>query len=424
MTPKISPVPELLCPAGNPEKLRTAVLYGADAVYLAGNDFGMRAAADNFTLPETAEAAIYAHRFGVKIYVTVNTMPLWHEFVALESYLSALAHLSDYAAEDGSQAYIDAVIAADLGVAALVREYLPGAALHASTQAGAVNHAECNAWHRLGAKRIVLARELSINDIKEIRSRTPPELELEVFIHGSMCVSYSGRCLLSNHFTRRDANRGMCTQPCRWNYRLFEIEEEKRAGQRLPVVETDRGTFILSSRDMCMIEHIPELCGCGIASVKIEGRMKSAYYAAVTANIYRMALDAYASGNYNFDPKWKQELESVSHRPYCSGYFFDEPMKNAQICDEGGVNYVREKAFIATVQSYDPQSGIATLVQRNKITRGETAELISPGKTGRAFCADALWDTDSNEIESAPHPSMVFKMKIPFEAHAGDILRR
>lgn len=416
--PKV-PVPELLCPAGNPEKLRAAVLYGADAVYLAGSDFGMRSAADNFTLSETAEAAAYAHRSGVRVYATVNTMPRWNEYEALEAYLSALSRLCDYAPD----AYIDAVIAADLGVAALVREYLPEAALHISTQAGAVSHADCAAWYKLGAKRIVLARELSLDDIKQIRDRVPPELELEVFIHGSMCVSYSGRCLLSNHFTRRDANRGMCAQPCRWNYRLFELEEQKRPGERLPVIENDRGTFILSSLDMCLIEHIPELCSAGITSLKIEGRMKSAYYAAVTANAYRMALDAYAAGGYVYDPKWKQELLSVSHRPYCTGYFFDKTGENARVCREGE-SYIREKSYIATVKSYDPQSGIALLIQRNKLSVGETAELITPGRTGRAFLVGQLYDTEGNEIDSAPHPAMHFKIKLPFEARAGDIIRR
>lgn len=418
MPPRKLQVPELLCPAGNFEKLRAAVLYGADAVYLAGNEFGMRAAADNFSLEEISAAADYAHSRGVKIYLTVNTMPRWDEFGALEKYLRYLAQLC------GSGSGIDAVIAADLGVAALVREILPGAALHISTQAGAVNHADCAAWHRLGARRIVLARELSLEDIRQIRRRIPADLELEAFVHGSMCVSYSGRCLLSNHFTGRDANRGMCAQPCRWHYHLYEIEEEKRPGQRLPVAETDRGTFIMSSRDMCMIEHIPELCESGINSLKIEGRMKSAYYTAVTANAYRMALDSYASGDYKYDPLWKRELESVSHRQYCSGYFFDDPMENAQICDDKSNGYIREKAYIATVESYDAESGIAVLIQRNKISRGDTAELITPGKTGQAFTVDTMWDSEGSEIESAPHPSMVFKIKIPFEAKKGDIIRR
>lgn len=316
------------------------------------------------------------------------------------------------------------MIVADLGVCDLVRKHLPGTALHVSTQAGAVSHAECSAWCRLGASRIVLARELALNDIKEIRSRIPDDLELEVFIHGSMCVSYSGRCLLSNHFTRRDANRGLCTQPCRWNYRIFEIEEGKRPGQRLPITETDRGTFIFSSKDMCMIEHMPELCESGITSVKIEGRMKSAYYTAVTANIYRMALDTCASGNFAFDPKWKGELDSVSHRPYCSGYFFDKPMDNAHLCEENTPSYIREKSYIADVLSYEPQSGTALLVQRNKITCGEICEIISPGTTGRAFRAEEMWDAEGNKIISTPHPSMRFRMKIPFEVRKGDILRR
>ena len=419
MNPKVLPVPELLCPAGNPEKLKAAVLYGADAVYLAGSDFGMRSAASNFTPREMAEAAVYAHRSGVRVYVAVNTMPHWHEYDALEAYLIALSRLNDYA----PGAYIDAVIVADLGVAALACEHLPGAALHISTQAGAVSHADCVAWHRLGATRVVLARELTACDIKEIRARIPPELELEVFIHGSMCVSYSGRCLLSNYFTRRDANRGLCAQPCRWNYRLFELEEQKRPGQRLPIVENDRGTFILSSRDMCLIEHIPELCTLGITSLKIEGRMKSAYYAAVTANTYRMALDTYGSGSYEYDSKWMQELQSVSHRPYCTGYFFDEPGEKSLVCGDGD-NYIREKSYIATVKSYEPQSAMAVLIQRNKLTCGETVELITPGQTGRAFTVGQLYDMEDNKIESAPHPAMLFKIKLPFAASEGDVIRK
>lgn len=421
-------LPELLCPAGNAEKLRAAVNYGADAVYLAGTEFGMRAAADNFTLPETAKAAAFAHSRNVKVYVTVNTLPRWNELDRLDGYLSDLSRLYGFAESesDAPGAYIDAVIVADLGVAALVKKRLPGAALHISTQAGAVNHADCAVWHSLGASRIVLARELSFDDIRQIRERIPEELELEAFIHGSMCVSFSGRCLLSNHFTGRDANRGMCTQPCRWNYRLFEIEEEKRPNFRLPITETERGTFIMSSRDMCMIEHIPQLCGCGLASLKIEGRIKSAYYAAVTANTYRMALDSFASGDYKYDPLWLRELESVSHRPYCAGFYYDDPLINAQICGEEDIKtgYIREKAYIATVLSYDASTGLATLIQRNKLSAGDIAELVSPGKTGRTFCVDTIWDENGCEIESAPRPSMIFKLKLPFETHEGDIIRK
>ena len=425
-------LPELLCPAGNFEKLRAAVLYGADAVYLAGNAFGMRAAADNFSLEQLREAMIWAHKRGVRVHVTVNTMPRQGELAALEDYLRALASLgqyklteSEFPGSDDALAYPDALIVADLGVAALVRQILPGAELHVSTQAGAVNSADCMAWRGLGAKRIVLARELSLADIRAIRAALPADLELEAFVHGSMCVSVSGRCLLSNHFTGRDANRGMCTQPCRWNYRLYEIEEEKRPSDRLPVVETDLGTFVMSSKDMCMIEHLGELCEAGIASFKIEGRMKSAYYAAVTANAYRMALDAYGAGQA-YDARWKRELESVSHRSYCTGYFFDDPMQNAQLCDAEGIRegYIREKSYIATAVGYDASRGVATFVQRNKLTAGDTVELISPGMIGRAFCAEELTDPEGNALESAPHPSMLFCLRVPFAVRAGDILRR
>ena len=273
---------ELLCPAGNMEKMKAALRYGADAVYLAGTAFGMRAAADNFTPDEIYEAVRYAHAISKKVYLAVNTIPHWEEFSQLEEYLDSI-----------SGAGLDAVIVADPGVFSLVKERMPHTAIHMSTQAGCVSHADCTFWQKQGASRIVLARELSFRDIAEIRSRISSELELETFVHGSMCVSFSSRCMLSENLIGRDANRGRCAQPCRWNYNLFEISEEKRPETRFPVVETPLGTFIMSSKDMCMIEHIPELVESGVVSFKIEGRMKSAYYAAVTANAYRMALDAY-----------------------------------------------------------------------------------------------------------------------------------
>lgn len=408
-------LPELLSPAGNPEKLYAAIHYGADSVYLAGKDFGMRSAADNFTLPELRDAVAFAHENGARAYITVNTMPRWDEIDKLEEYLSALA---DFKAKP------DALIISDIGVAMLAREIIPDVPLHVSTQAGVQSHIDCIAWRKLGATRIVLARELSLNDIIEIRARIPADLELETFIHGSMCVSFSGRCLLSNHFTGRDANRGQCTQPCRWNYRLFELEEEKRPGESLPVVENDLGTFIMSSRDMCMIKHIPELAGAGIASLKIEGRMKSAYYAAVTANAYRMALDAYRDGK-PYDEAWMRELESVSHREYCEGYFFEKPSDDALVCGKDGVKqgYIREKSYIAVVRSFDRLTMTATCVQRNKLCRGDAAELITPGMTGRPFIADELFDGEGMPIDSAPHPSMLFMIKMPFEAKEGDIIR-
>ena len=402
--------PEILSPAGNFEKMKAAILYGADAVYLAGNRFGMRAAADNFSVEEIFEAVKYAHERNVKVYVTVNTMPKVGEYKALEEYLCALR---------GSG--IDAVIVADLGVIDLVKRVLPEVELHISTQTSIVSPQTCMAYYRMGAKRVVLARELSLKEIIEIRKNIPDDLELEVFIHGSMCVSWSGRCLLSEHLTDRDANCGACTQPCRWNYKLYEIIEDKRPDSPLPVEQTEHGTFIMSSKDMCMIEHIPELLEAGIKSFKIEGRMKSAYYTAVTTNAYRMAFDRYMTDpeNYVYDPAWKNELESVSHREYNTGYFFGNPILDANICEYNG--YLREKAYIAQALGYE--DGIATFIQRNKVCVGDKVEVISPGKCGVAFDIEWMTDEKGEDIASAPHPGMIFKINAPFEILPGDIIR-
>ncbi|MCL2518578.1 MAG: U32 family peptidase [Oscillospiraceae bacterium] len=389
--------PELLLPAGNPEKLRAAILYGADAVYLAGAEFGMRAAADNFTVGEIYEAVRYAHSFGVKAYLTVNTMPRSDEYPKLREYIDNLR---------GSK--IDAVIIADLGVMRLIREMLPDTEIHVSTQASAVSSAVCNAYQKLGANRIVLARELSLGEIKVIRAET--SVELETFVHGSMCVSYSGQCLLSEHFTGRDANRGKCTQPCRWEYKIYEIEEQFRPTERLPIMETELGTFVMSSRDLCMIEHMDELIDAGIDSFKIEGRMKSAYYAAVTANCYRMAIDGYIAGK-PFDKRLLAELASVSHREYNTGFYFGRP----GICGEPG--YLREKTYLAT--AIDGRN----FIQRNKLSVGDTVELVSPGEYGRSFIVTALRDMDGNPIASTPHPQMQFAMDVPFNIKQGDIIR-
>ncbi len=404
--------PELLAPAGNFEKLKAAVLYGADAVYLAGNAFGMRAAADNFTNEEIVLAAEYAHSHGVRVYVTVNTMPRTNEYAALEEYVKFLATSG-----------IDAVIVSDLGVLSLIKRVAPSLEIHISTQASSVSTYDVLAWRELGAKRVVLARELTMREVKEICSAKPEDTDIECFIHGAMCVSYSGRCLLSNFYTGRDSNRGACAQPCRWNYRTLEVFEEKRPDQPLSLYEDKDGTFIMSSRDMCMIEHIPELIESGITSFKIEGRMKSAYYAAVVTNAYRMAIDSYLADpeGYTFRQEWLDELCSVSHRDYATGYWYDLPMDNAQTCENMG--YIREKAYIATALAYDSESGLATFVQRNKVSRGERVELISPSRIGRGFVADEIFDEEGAPIESAPHPAMIFKVRVPFEVKAGDILR-
>ena len=404
--------PELLLPAGNPEKMRFALLYGADAVYLSGKRFGMRAAADNFSVEELYDAAAYCHERGRKLYLTVNTMPHWYEYGDIEKYFDEI-----------KDSGIDALIIADVGVLELAREKMPRTAIHISTQAGAVSHADCSFWQKNGASRVVLARELSLEEIINIKKRISKELELECFIHGSMCVSWSGRCLLSNHFVGRDGNRGFCAQPCRWEYNLYEIAEVKRPDMHLPVEQTDLGTFIMSSKDMCTIEHIPELIESGISSFKIEGRMKSAYYAAVCANSYRMAIDAYLAdpAGYEYDPALKRELESVTHREYCSGYYFSDPSVDAQTVTSPG--YLLEKAFLATVESYDPESGRAVLIQRNKMVDGTDVELLSPGRTGVRFTVFDMRGMNGEPIESAPHPQMKFTVRMPFAAKAGDIVR-
>ncbi len=419
-------MPELLSPAGNFEKLKAAILYGADAVYCAGQMFGMRAAADNFTVEELYEAVRYVHARGKKLYLTVNTMPHVDEYPALRRFLT-----------DIRDAEIDAMIVADLGVMATIREIIPHMEIHVSTQTSIVSPASAKAWAAMGARRLVLARELTMDEIRRIRAELPDEIELEAFIHGSMCVSYSGRCLLANAFNGRDGNRGTCSQPCRWNYALVE---EKRLDMPFPIEQQEGvGTFILSSKDMCMIEHIPALMEAGIASFKIEGRMKSAYYTAVVTNAYRMAMDAYQKdpSGYRFDPAWLTELESVSHREYGTGFYFDDPMENPQLVSACG--YLREKAYYATATEYHEEEaaclaakGIAEenkngrlyrFIQRNKVSAGEGAEMISPGKIGRGFAVRELYSPEGEPIEATPHPSMIYWCRVPFAVCEGDIMR-
>ena len=406
--------PELLSPAGDIEKFRAAVRYGADAVYISGRQFGMRSACDNFTRDEMAEAVELAHGADRRVYVTVNIMPRTEQYGELARFVAEIADLG-----------VDAVIVSDLGVFELIRDRAPSLEIHISTQASAVSAQACAAWHRLGAKRVVLARELTLAEIARIRAETPKSLELEAFVHGSMCISYSGRCLLSNYFTGRDANRGACSQPCRWNYKVsgFEITEEKRPGTRIPVEEHPDGTFVMSSRDMCMIDHIPELAAAGIDSFKIEGRVKSAYYVAVTSNAYRIAIDRYlAQGDaYVPDPALMRELESVSHREYCTGFFFGAPNEGANTVSSSG--YLRDKAYLAAAISYDENTKTARFRQKNKLTEGQRVELVSPGMTGRAFTVGEIRDADGNRIESTPHPNMEFSITTPFPVAEGDIIR-
>lgn len=413
-------MPELLSPAGNFEKLKAALLYGADAVYLAGQRFGMRSAADNFTVEELYLASEYVHERGKKLYLTLNTMPHSDEYTALRQFLS-----------DIKNAGIDAFIVADLGVLTLIREVLGDVEIHVSTQAGIVSAEAALAYVSLGVKRVVLARELTLDEIKTIRSALPPDIEIEAFVHGSMCVSYSGRCMLSHHLTGRDANRGACTQPCRWNY---TIVEEKRPDIPLPIEENELGTFIMSSKDMCTVSIIPQLIEAGIDSFKIEGRMKSAYYVAVVTNAYRMAMDAYSRSpeNYEFDTRILRELDSVSHREYCTGYYLDLPADAPQLASTTG--YIREKAYFSTALEWDgtlPEGLVAEnedgklypFIQRNKVSVGDSAEIISPDELGKAFTVSELYSEKGDPLPSAPHPAMKFFARVPFEVKAGDIMR-
>ena len=410
---------ELLSPAGNFEKLKAALLYGADAVYLAFNRFGMRSAADNFTLEELYEAADYVHARGKKLYLTLNTMPHSNEYPAIREFLESV-----------KGAGLDAFIVADLGVLATVKEIIPDAEIHISTQTSIVSAETAKAYAALGAKRLVLARELTLEQIKEIRAALPEDIELEAFVHGSMCVSYSGRCMLSHHLTGRDANRGACTQPCRWNYKIVE---EKRPDVPLPIEESELGTFIMSSKDMCTVHIIDKLIEAGINSFKIEGRMKSAYYTAVVTNAYRMAIDSYLADRdgYSFDTRILDELDSVSHREYCTGYYLDSPIDEAQLASSTG--YIREKAYFATALENDAERlGLVTenengrlykFIQRNKVKLSDSAQIISPNKLGVQFEVNEMYGEDGTPIESAPHPSMIFYVRVPFEVSEGDIMR-
>ena len=397
--------PELLAPAGDMERLQMAVAYGADAVYLAGGEFGMRAFAGNFSPEELADAVRLCHSRGVAVHVTCNTMPRDEEVDRLPDWLAFLDRTG-----------VDAVIVADVGVLALAKRHAPHAAIHISTQASVVNHQSARAWHDLGASRVILARELSLDEIARIRDKAPPELELEAFVHGAMCVSYSGRCLLSNYMTGagRDSNRGSCAQPCRYQYALVE---EKRPGEYFPIGEDAGGAYILNSRDMCMIDHIPELLDAGLDSLKIEGRAKSAYYAAVVTAAYRHAVDAALAGE-PLDPVWREEVEKVSHRPYSTGFYFGEPGQHTS-----HARYVRDWQVMAVVTSCAPD-GTALCELRNKLSAGDELELVGPGLKPVPVTAEGLAGGDGLPIPEARKPQMPFYLKLPVQAPPLSLLRR
>ena len=393
---------ELLAPAGDRERLLMALRYGADAVYLAGRQFGMRSAAVSFSDEGVREAAALAHAQGAKLYVTVNTLPREEELRALPPYLEFL-----------QDAGADALIIADLGVMALAKHHAPRLGLHVSTQLGVINSATARVLYDMGADTVVLARETPLADIRRIRDNTPPQLRIEAFVHGAMCVSFSGRCLLSNYLTGRDANRGQCAQPCRWKYHLVE---ETRPGQYFEISE-DGGTHILNSRDMRMIEHLPELIGAGVTSFKLEGRMKSAYYTAAVTNAYRHALDAAMKGE-PLDPLWIAETETFSHRPYSTGFYFGEPGEYY-----ADASYFARADVVAVVESCGAD-GMARLTQRNKFSRGDELELLLPEVRPLRFTAERLWDEEGNEIEDTRRAMMPFRMRLPVCAPPLSILRK
>jgi len=403
--------PELLSPAGSMEKLRSALHFGADAVYLGLERFSMRAAADNFGMAALAQACAYARARGRRVYLALNAAVAEGDEGELREIMQGIRALDERP---------DAVICSDVGLVALVRRELPGMSVHISTQANTRSALTCRAWFDMGASRVILSRELSLEQIKRIRGGTPPELELECFVHGAMCVAWSGRCLLSNYLAGRDAGEGACAQPCRWNYALTE---EKRPGEYLPVYEDGGKTAILSSRDLCMIGHVGELVRAGVDSFKIEGRMKSVYYVSAVTNAYRIALDSYIASpeGWAITPALLAEVNSVSHREYDTGYFFSMPHADAKICNDP--EYIREGAFLGIAAGYDAERGLAKFIQRGKVDRGQEVQILQPGGTGVDLRADVLLDADGAPIACAKRPMMEFYIKTDFAVSEGDILR-
>ncbi len=394
---------ELLSPAGDMERLKMSVLYGADAVYLAGTDFGMRSFAGNFTPEELPKAVEFAHSHGVSVHVTVNTMPRNEEIANLPAYLEQL-----------DAAGVDALILADMGAFTLAGKYAPHCARHISTQQSIANYECAKAWYDLGASRVVLARELNLDEIRTIREKTPKELEIETFGHGAMCVSYSGRCLLSNYMTGRDSNRGACAQPCRYQYALVE---EKRPGEYFPVFEDEKGTYILNSRDMCMIDHIGDLMDAGVDCIKIEGRAKSAYYAAIVTGAYRHVIDDVAAGKA-VDPVWREEVEKVSHRIYSTGFYYGFPGQYTE-----NSRYIRQWQVCAIVESCD-ENGLALCSLRNKFNAQDEVEVVGPEVKPFAITPKKMVDLDGNALDEPRKPEMQFYLQLPQAVPALSIIRK
>ncbi len=402
--------PELLIPAGSLEVLKTAVLYGANAVYLGGEAFGLRAKAKNFSMEEIREGIAFAHERGVRVYITANILAHNEDLEGVEAYFHELKAFPP-----------DALIISDPGVFALARRILPEMDIHISTQANNTNYGTYQFWWNLGAKRVVSARELTLEEIREIRRHIPEEMEIESFIHGAMCISYSGRCLLSNYFVGRDANQGSCTHPCRWKYAVME---ESRPGEYMPVEENARGTFIFSSRDLCMIEHIPELIESGIDSFKIEGRMKTALYVAAVARTYRKAIDDYLESEALYQknlPWYKEEIGKCTCREFSTGFYFGKPSENGQIYQSS--TYIKNYTYLGTVEAVDEQ-GRCRIEQKNKFTVGETIEVMKPDGRNLEVKVKGIWDEEGKSQESAPHARQILWVELEAEPEPYDLLRR
>ncbi len=395
---------ELLAPAGDLSKLKIAILYGADAVYIGGEEFSLRSAAKNFSRSDIEEGIKFAHNNGKKVYITANIFPRNNDIEKIAEYAKWL-----YSVE------ADGVIVSDLGAFSIIKEAAPNLPIHVSTQANTINYQAAKVWHNMGASRVVLARELSFEEIKKIREELPEDCEIECFVHGSMCMSYSGRCVMSNYLASRDANRGECAQPCRWKYYLME---EKRPGEYIPVEEDEKGSYIFNSRDMCMIEHIPELIKAGIKSFKIEGRVKNENYVATVVKAYRKAIDLYYEGK-SFDKNLLCELEKVSHREYSKGFYFDEP---GQITAES--TYIKKYNIMAVVRGYDEKTKTVTLEQRNRFCRGDVLEFMPPQGENFEITVDYMENGEGEQIDATPHPQMTIRMPLEKSVPNDTIVRK
>ncbi len=401
---------ELLAPAGDLEKLKYAIIYGADAVYIGGEIFGLRASSRNFTEDQMREGLDFAHSKGKKVFLTLNIIPHNEDLELLEGYIDLLKNLD-----------FDAFILSDPGTLMFMREKMPSAELHLSTQANNTNYMSATFWHQQGIKRVILARELSFDEIAEIRAKTPPTLELESFVHGAMCISYSGRCLISNYMTNRDANKGSCSHPCRWKYHLVE---ETRPGEYFPIEEDESGTYFFNSKDLCLIEHMPEMIRSGLDSLKIEGRSKSVYYVANIVRVYREAIDRFYADpeGFVYNPEWMEEIEKASHREFTTGFFHDKPSEDAQLYTNE--SYVREFTFVGVVKEYDADRGLALVEQRNRMFVGDAIEVVGPSYFRFDQTIDEMYNHQGEAIDVAPHAQQMVWIKMQQPVAPYHILRK